>query len=151
MTHQTDTPCPVARSLNIIGDRWSLLIIRDAFDGIKRFSDFQKNLNVAKNILSDRLHKLIAANILTTQPASDGSAYLQYVLTERGQALFPVIVAMRQWGEYFLFNANETHSLLVDNTTGKTLQPMQPTNTEGKILKAHDTHVQKLSTDEKLN
>ena len=56
--------CPVARSVQLIGDRWALLIIREAFDGVKRFSDFQKNLNVAKNILSDRLAKLIDAQIL---------------------------------------------------------------------------------------
>lgn len=62
--------CPVARSVDIIGDRWSLLIVRDAFDGIRRFSDFQRSLGMARNILSDRLHKLVNSGILTMQSAS---------------------------------------------------------------------------------
>ena len=72
MNQDTYEACPVARSVQLIGDRWALLIIREAFDGVKRFSDFQKNLNVAKNILSDRLAKLIDAQILKNQPASNG-------------------------------------------------------------------------------
>ncbi len=73
--------CPVARSLNVIGDRWSLLIVRDAFDGMRRFSDFQRNLGMARNVLADRLRRLVKAGILDMQPASDGSAYQEYVLT----------------------------------------------------------------------
>lgn len=89
--------CPVARSVDIIGDRWSLLIVRDAFDGIRRFSDFQRSLGMARNILSDRLHKLVNSGILTMQSASDGTAYQEYVLTAKGERLFPVVVALRQW------------------------------------------------------
>ena len=87
--------CPVARSVDIIGDRWSLLIVRDAFDGIRRFSDFQRSLGMARNILSDRLHKLVNSGILTMQSASDGTAYQEYVLTAKGERLFPVVVAPR--------------------------------------------------------
>src|SRR6202035_1409626 len=67
--------CPVARSLDVLGDWWSLLIIRDAFLGIRRFSEFQKNLGMAKNILTVRLRALVDHGILTTGPASDGRAY----------------------------------------------------------------------------
>ncbi len=66
-------PCPVARSVDIVGDRWSLLIVRDAFDGTRRFGDFQRSLGVARNILSDRLRGLMDADILETQAASDGT------------------------------------------------------------------------------
>ncbi|WP_164099218.1 winged helix-turn-helix transcriptional regulator, partial [Serratia marcescens] len=66
--------CPVARSVEAIGDRWSLLIVRNAFDGMTRFGDFQRSLGVARNILSDRLRKLVDADILTLQGASDGTA-----------------------------------------------------------------------------
>ena len=96
-------PCPVARSVDCIGDRWSLLIIRDAFDGVRRFSDFQRSLGMARNILSDRLRKLVEAGVLELQTASDGSSYQEYVLTRKGQSLFPVVVALRQWGEKHLF------------------------------------------------
>ena len=98
-----DDACPVARSLDLVGDRWSMLIVRDAFDGISRFSDFQRNLGVAKNILSDRLSALVEEGVLTVQPASDGTSYQQYVLTPKGESLFPVVVALRQWGERHLF------------------------------------------------
>ena len=94
-----EAACPVARSLDAIGDGWSLLIVRDAFDGLRRFGEFQKNLGMAKNILSDRLRTLTAHGILEAAPASDGSAYQEYVLTEKGRGLFPVIVGLRQWGE----------------------------------------------------
>ncbi len=88
--------CPVARSLDTIGEWWSLLIVRDALGGIRRFSDFQKSLGLAKNVLSTRLKKLVACGILEQVPASDGSAYREYALTPKGRELFPVIVALRQ-------------------------------------------------------
>lgn len=145
MNQEKYQACPVARSVQLIGDRWVLLIIRDAFDGLKRFSDFQKNLNVAKNILSDRLTKLVDAQILKTQPASDGSAYLEYALTEQGIALFPLVVAFRQWGEQFLFDHNQPHSILIDQHTGEELALMQPMTKQGKQILAQDTLVKKIS------
>lgn len=90
--------CPVARSVETVGDWWSLLIIRDAFVGKKRFGEFQKSLGVAKNILTARLKKLVADGVMNQVPASDGSAYLEYALTEKGRGLFLVIVALGQWG-----------------------------------------------------
>ena len=74
--------------MELIGDRWFLLIVRDAFDGMRRFGDFQRSLGVARNILSDRLRKLVEAGILETQAAAEGSAYQAYVLMPRGQSLF---------------------------------------------------------------
>jgi DNA-binding HxlR family transcriptional regulator len=79
--------CPVARSLDTIGEWWSLLIVRDALTGTRRFSDFQKSLGLAKNVLSTRLKKLVACGIMEQVPASDGSAYREYALTQG-----PVIV-----------------------------------------------------------
>ena len=111
-------PCPVARSVDSIGDRWSLLIIRDAFDGVRRFSDFQRSLGMARNILSDRLRKLVEAGVLELQMASDGSSYQEYVLTSKGKRLFPVVVALRQWGEQHLFAKGESHSVLLDKHKG---------------------------------
>src|ERR1700748_2454653 len=93
--------CPVARSLDAIGDWWSLLIIRDAFLGRRRFGEFQKSLGLAKNILTVRLRALTEDGILATAPASDGSAYQEYVLTPKGHGIFPILVALRQWSEEF--------------------------------------------------
>ncbi|MCU4528779.1 helix-turn-helix domain-containing protein [Acinetobacter sp. P1(2023)] len=139
-----DEPCPVARCVNLIGDRWSLLIVRDAFDGMRRFGDFQRSLGVARNILSDRLKKLVDAGVLEMQDASDGTAYQEYVLTDKGEGLFPVVVALRQWGEQNLFESGERHSLLVDKNTGQQIPFMAPVSADGEVLKASDTQVQKV-------
>ncbi|TFB27149.1 transcriptional regulator [Lelliottia nimipressuralis] len=136
--------CPVARSVEAIGDRWSLLIVRNAFDGMTRFGDFQRSLGVARNILSDRLRKLVDADILTLQGASDGTAYQEYVLTDKGESLFPVVVALRQWGEQHLFAKGERHSLLVDRRTGKPVPFMAPAAQDGTGLLPGDTEVQKV-------
>ncbi len=139
-----ESPCPVARSVDIIGDRWSLLIIRDVFDGICRFSDFQKSLGIARNVLSDRLRKLVDENILEKKDASDGTSYQEYSLTSVRESLFPVVVALRQWGENNLFEKNEQHSLLVDKQTGKPVKYMNPISQEGQLLTAQDTEVKKI-------
>ncbi|EQA6224524.1 TPA: winged helix-turn-helix transcriptional regulator [Enterobacter ludwigii] len=135
--------CPVARSVDLIGDRWSLLIVRNAFDGMRRFGDFQRDLGVARNILADRLRKLVDAGILAMQGASDGTSYQEYVLTDKGESLFPIVVALRQWGEQHLFERGERHSLLIDRRTGKPVPLMAPAAQDGTALKAQDTEVQK--------
>ena len=140
-----DEHCPVARAVDVVGDRWSLLIVRDAFDGTRRFGDFQRSLGMARNILSDRLRKLVSAGILETQDASDGTAYLEYVLTTQGQGLFSIVVALRQWGERNLFERGERHSVLIDTRTGKPIPLMAPMDEDGSVLAPVMTVVQKLS------
>jgi DNA-binding HxlR family transcriptional regulator len=137
-------PCPVARSAGILGDRWALLIVRDAFDGVRRFSQFQRNLGVARNILSDRLRRLVDAGILASQPDSGGGAHHEYVLTDQGHDLFPVVVALRQWGERHLFGHAEPHSALVERTTGRPVLLMAPHGEDGAPLAPEDTFVRKL-------
>ena len=139
-----DSPCPVARSADLLGDRWALLVIRDAFDGITRFGDFQRSLGAARNILSDRLRRLVEAGILQLQPASDGSAYQEYVLTAAGQELFPLLVALRQWGERHRFGAGEAHSQLIELATRRPLPYMQPLDAAGHALASGQTVVLKL-------
>lgn len=138
-------PCPVARSVGIVADRWSLLIVRDAFDGVRRFTDFQRSLGVARNILSDRLRRLLDAGILATQAGSAGGAHQEYVLTTKGKSLFPVVVALRQWGEHYLFGEGEAHSALVEKKTGKPLRSMLPLADDGRAISADETEVRKLT------
>src|ERR1700709_261565 len=90
--------CAIARALDAIGDWWSLLIIRDATAGIGRFSEFQRSLGIPGNILSARLKLLLEQGVMEVVPASVGSAYNEYVLTEKGEALLPVLLALGQWG-----------------------------------------------------
>ncbi|KAA3665731.1 winged helix-turn-helix transcriptional regulator [Pectobacterium carotovorum] len=136
--------CPVARALDVVGDRWALLIIRDAFDNRRRFGDFQRSLGVAKNILTDRLRTLVEEGILSVQPVSESSAYQEYILTPKGEQLFPLVVALRQWGEQQLFAEGEPHSLLLDKHTGQPLQTMLPHSVEGQLVVGQDTFVQKV-------
>lgn len=140
-----DEPCPIARCVDVVGDRWSLLIMRDTFDGVRRFGDLQRSLGVARNILSDRLRKLVDAGILKTQAASDGTAYQEYVLTAKGESLFPVVVALRQWGEQHLFKPGERHSVLIDKYTGRSIPLMNPTAEDGTVLAPTATEVQKVT------
>ncbi|MFE3097284.1 winged helix-turn-helix transcriptional regulator [Streptomyces sp. NPDC059248] len=140
-----DSECPVARSVDAIGDWWSLLIVRDAFDGSRRFGEFQRSLGVAKNILTARLRTLVAGGVLASVPASDGSAYREYVLTPKGEALFPVVVALRQWGERHFFAEDEPHSELVDRRRGERLRTLEILSADGRPLTPDDTVVHKVS------
>jgi len=134
--------CPVARALDAIGDWWSLLIVRDAFDGLRRFGDFQANLGIAKGMLTARLRKLVATGVLEQVAASDGSAYQEYVLTRRGHDLFPIVVGLRQWGEAHLYARGETHSVLLDQAGHAVGQLVLPSKS-GKPLVWSDTKVKK--------
>jgi len=133
--------CPIARSLDVIGDWWSLLIVRNAMMGTRRFGDFQKQLGVAKNILSARLRTLAEHGIIATVPASDGSAYKEYALTAKGRALFPVLVALRQWGEEFTYQPGESFSKLVDRETRMPLRKLEIRARDGRLLQQGDTTV----------
>jgi DNA-binding HxlR family transcriptional regulator len=133
--------CPIARSLDAIGDWWSLLISRDAFMGIRRFSEFQKNLGLAKNILTVRLRALVDQGILKTAPASDGSAYQEYVLTPKGRGVFPVLVALRQWSEEFSFSPHGCATLLVDRDKGRPVRKLELRAHDGRLLGDGDTQL----------
>jgi DNA-binding HxlR family transcriptional regulator len=140
-TSHKHASCPVARPLDAIGDWWSLLIIRDCFDGLRRFGEFQKNLGMAKNILAGRLRNLVAHGILETAPASDGSSYVEYVLTEKGAGMFLVLVALRQWGEDWFFRPGETLVRLVDRKRRKPVRRLELKSQDGRTLKFSDTEV----------
>ncbi len=130
--------CPIVRTLDVIGDWWSLLIVRDAFLGKRRFGEFQKSLGLAKNILCVRLQKLVAHEILETGPAADGSAYQEYRLTDKGRSLYIVLVALRQWGENNLFEKGELDWLLVDRDSGQPVKPLELRSQDGRLLAAAD-------------
>jgi DNA-binding HxlR family transcriptional regulator len=131
--------CPVARSLDVIGDWWSMLIIRDAFLGARRFGEFQKSLGLAKNILAVRLRALVDDGILKTAPASDGSAYQEYVLTPKGRGVFPVLVALRQWSEEFDDSPEEIATMLVDREKGRPVRKLELRSQDGRLLGGGDT------------
>jgi DNA-binding HxlR family transcriptional regulator len=131
-------PCGIARSLQVVGDWWSLLIIRDAFHGHERFGHFQKSLGLAKNILSTRLKKLVDAQIFSIEADANSALSHRYVLTPKGESLYPILVALWQWGEENCFKRDELKFVMVDKVKGKPLVKMQPTSQDGRVLGPRD-------------
>jgi DNA-binding HxlR family transcriptional regulator len=99
--HYDSQNCSIARALEVLGDRWTLLVIRDAFMRVRRFEDFQRNLGVARNVLADRLARLVDEGILKRVPYQDRPARYEYRLTEKGIGLWPVTMALVQWGDAY--------------------------------------------------
>jgi DNA-binding HxlR family transcriptional regulator len=136
--------CPVARSLDVIGDWWSLLIVRDAMFGMRRFGEFQTSLGIARNILAARLRALVANGILETAPATDGGSHRDYLLTAKGRDLFPIMVALRQWGDRYLFEPGERYNELVDRDDGQPIKRLELRAHDGRLLDTGDTLVRRL-------
>jgi DNA-binding HxlR family transcriptional regulator len=93
--------CPVAATLEVVGERWTLLIIRDIFLGIRRFDDLQRDLGVARNVLQARLERLVEEGILVKRPYQERPPRSEYRLTEKGADLWPVLVSLLQWGDHY--------------------------------------------------
>lgn len=125
--------CPLARSLEAVGDAWSVLIVREAFAGKRRFGEFEKGLGVAKNILTTRLRKLVGLGVL--EQVAGESPYHEYALTERGRGLYLVLMAIRQWGEG---GGGESPYVLVDRRDGKPVKPLVFHAHDGRELVADD-------------
>jgi DNA-binding HxlR family transcriptional regulator len=94
--------CSVAQTLEVVGEWWTLLIVRDAFLGVRRFEDFQRRLGVSRNVLAERLATLVQHGILTPVPYQEHPPRSEYRLTDKGRELYPVIVTLRQWGDRWL-------------------------------------------------
>jgi DNA-binding HxlR family transcriptional regulator len=93
--------CSVARALEVLGDRWTILVIRDAFLGVRRFEDFQRDLGVARNVLADRLSRLVDEGVLQRVRYQERPERFEYRLTEKGIDLWPVTIALMQWGDEY--------------------------------------------------
>jgi DNA-binding HxlR family transcriptional regulator len=91
--------CSVAQCLEVIGDWWTMLVVRDVFLGVRRFDEFQARLGIARNVLAQRLKKLVDAGVLERRPYQDRPVRYEYALTEKGRDLWPVLTALRQWGD----------------------------------------------------
>ncbi|MBP6546412.1 MAG: helix-turn-helix transcriptional regulator [Phenylobacterium sp.] len=94
-----DQPCSVARSVAVIGDRWTLMILRDAFLGVRRFETFQTRLGISRTIITERLKLLVDEGVLTKAPYQDRPVRHEYRLTQKGMDLYPVVMAIVHWGD----------------------------------------------------
>ncbi len=126
--------CPVARALDVVGDWWTLLIIRDAFAGVTRFGDFQRHLGVAKNILATRLKDMVEQGLLHT---SEVGARSEYQLTDKGRALMPVLVTLAQWGQAFT-EPEGTGACVLDARSLKPLRQVEILAEDGRVLGIED-------------
>lgn len=110
--------CSVARTLEVVGDRWSLLIIRDAFYGLTRFEELQSELGIARNVLTVRLAKLVDRGVLTKVPYSDRPDRFEYRLTDKGRDLLPVVLTLMAWGDRWEAEASGPPVHLTHRTCG---------------------------------
>ncbi|WP_303289831.1 helix-turn-helix domain-containing protein [Marinobacter sp. SS5-14b] len=136
-----DSSCSVARALNEVGDWWSLLIVLHAMYGTRRFVDFQQQLGIAKNILCDRLAKLVDNEVLRKVEAGEHGSRFEYRLTEKGRDLFPVVVALRQWGDKWNPAPDGQPLDLRDRATGQPVKTVTVQNADGQTLTIRDVLV----------
>jgi DNA-binding HxlR family transcriptional regulator len=115
-----DLTCSIARTLQVIGDRWTLLILRDAFRGVRRFDEFAADLGIARNLLTDRLHRLVAHGIFDKVQYQARPARFEYRLTAQGMDLSPALVALMRWGDAHL--VDEPPVVLVHGRCGHPLE-----------------------------
>src|SRR5271169_6039890 len=126
--------CPMARSVDVIGDWGSLLILREAFGGTTRFDDFQKRLDISRNLLTARLKKLVARGVLKRRPIAEEARRHEYVLTEMGDDLLATIIALRQWGDRWLFRPSPPPIRMLDASDGSELEQITVRSSRGREL-----------------
>jgi DNA-binding HxlR family transcriptional regulator len=125
--------CGIPAALEAVGERWSFLILRGAFNGLHHFEEFQSTLGIARNILSNRLTKLVDHGILSREPDPADRRRVAYVLTEKGRALLPVLIALRQWGERWA-SGTPSNPVLVDSRDHRPVAPICVRAADGRPL-----------------
>ena len=130
--------CSIARALEVVGERWSLLVIRDAFLGVRRFDDFQRSLGVARNVLQSRLERLVEEGILERRPYQERPQRFEYRLSEKGIDLWPVLVALMKWGDKYSA-PNGPPVIMRHIGCGGEIDDRRICTTCGKHLEAHES------------
>jgi DNA-binding HxlR family transcriptional regulator len=128
--------CSIPPAVELIGEKWAFLILRGALNGLQHFEEFQAGLDIARNILSDRLSKLVAGGILERRADPDDGRRVIYSLTPKGEGLFPVVLALRQWGEEWGYG--KMRVVLADRRDGKPVRKICVIAHDGRELKLQD-------------
>ncbi|SFU40585.1 transcriptional regulator, HxlR family [Polaromonas sp. YR568] len=134
----SESLCSVVRSLDLLGDRWTLLLIREVVFGTRRFDDFAAHLGIARNVLSTRLAKLVEAGVLMQEPLQAEGRRQGYRLTEMGEDLLPVLMSLMQWGDRWLQTPETIPIRIVERATGKPLPALRVRNAAGQVLALAD-------------
>ena len=135
--------CPIARAVDLLGEWGSLLIVREAFGGTTRFDAFQKRLGISRNLLTTRLNKLVDGGVLKRRPIATDAKRQEYVLTEMGEDLLTLVVAMRQWGDRWLFTPNTVPADLIDGRDGALVSPLEVRSATGRPLTLADIRLKR--------
>jgi len=133
-TSLQDFNCSLARTVDLIGDKWSLLILRDAFYGYSQFSDFRNRLGITPTVLTARLQALTNAGILQRDQVREGIDRHHYRLTAKGRDLLPTIISLVQWGDKWIFEEEGPPIVLRNRQTGNALARMEVCDSAGKVL-----------------
>lgn len=128
--------CGLPQALEVMGERWSFMILRASFNGLKHFEEFLSELGIARNILSNRLAKLVEHGILKREPCADDRRKIEYRLTEKGFDLLPAMLALRQWGQKYGTEMTE-NPVLVDERDRLPIGPVSILAHDGRILDHH--------------
>ena len=128
--------CPIPAAVELIGEKWAFLIFRGALNGLKHFEEFQGGLGIARNILSDRLSKLVAGGVLERAADPQDGRRVIYPLTAKGEGLLPVVLALRQWGDEWGYG--KMRVVLADRRDGKPVRKICVQAHDGRELKLHD-------------
>ena len=129
--------CSIAAALETVGERWSFLILRGAFNGLAHFEEFQSTLGIARNILSNRLGRLVEHDILRREPDPADRRKIAYRLTEKGRALLPVLITLRQWGEKWISGV-PSNPVLVDRAHRRPVAAMTVRAADGRALELNE-------------
>lgn len=129
-----DMNCTIAKALEEVGEWWSLLIVRECTQGLHRFDEFQKELGIARNILTQRLARLVEVGVLEKYPVADRANTDGYRLTQKGEDLYPVLVALSQWGDKWLCRNGKPPVQLVDDVAGVPIEPVTVRSADGRPL-----------------
>lgn len=135
-------PCSLARSLAVVGDRWTLMVLRDCFLGIRRFDDFEKRLGITRHVLTDRLKKLVEHGVLGKVPYQQRPLREEYRLTEKGMELHPVIMALVSWGDRHMADERGAPVQHVHKGCGQVMSPVTVCSECGAPVSARDIRVQ---------
>ena len=130
--------CPIAGFLNLFGDAWTLMVIREAFSGVERFTDIRKNTGIAKNLLSSRLSTLVEEGVLRRENVGERGTRYAYKLTDKGRTLGPIFQAMHEWGNEHVFGPGNEPVLLEERDTGKPVRRLEPVSHSGEALNWSD-------------
>ncbi|KJC47897.1 helix-turn-helix domain-containing protein [Bradyrhizobium sp. LTSP857] len=136
-----EEPCSLARTVAVIGDRWSLLILRECFLRIRRFDEFQSSLGVTRHLLADRLKKLVRFGVLRKTPYQDAPKRYEYILTQKGLDLYPIIMSIVHWGNIHMVDSRGRPLLHEHKNCHKMFDPVMVCSECGEPLTAKEVHV----------